>query len=78
MKDLKSVGILVVGAAIGALAMLAYQPLSIEQAHERGFKEGHRTALSLTPVSHELEMVCAGLWFGGKGEEYWRNKWARK
>jgi hypothetical protein len=75
---MRTAGILVVGMAIGMLVMYAYQPLSIQQAHEKGFKEGHKVALTLTPVSHELEMVCAGLWFGGKGEEYWRNKWAKQ
>jgi hypothetical protein len=75
---MRTAGILIVGVLLGIFGTNAYRPLASVESYERGFEEGNRHALKLTPVSHELEMVCAGLWFGGKGEEYWRNKWAKQ
>jgi hypothetical protein len=39
-------------------------PHRMEQEYAKGLAEGRRTALHTSPVSEELEMVCAGLWVG--------------
>ena len=40
-----------------------------------GTAEGHstalKTALKTNPPSEELEMVCAGLWFGNQAKKYY-------
>jgi hypothetical protein len=44
-------------------------PHRMEQEYARGVAEGRRTALHTTPVSEELEMVCAGLWVGEQAKK---------
>lgn len=67
----------VVGAAgilIGFLIAHVVQPQNLKDAWDSGYKTGSRDALSLNPVSQELEMICAGLWFGDEGKKYWKAK----
>lgn len=48
------------------VAMIAalWIPYKMDEAYAKGLAEGKRTALHTTPVSEELELVCAGLWVG--------------
>jgi hypothetical protein len=41
----------------------------MDQRYAEGLAEGKRTALHTTPVSEELEMVCAGLWVGEQAKK---------
>jgi hypothetical protein len=44
--------------------MALWIPHRMDQQYAKGFMEGRRTALHTSPVSEELELVCAGLWVG--------------
>lgn len=44
-------------------------PHRLEQEYARGLMEGRRTALHTSPVSEELELVCAGLWVGEQAKK---------
>jgi hypothetical protein len=44
-------------------------PHRMDQRYAEGVAEGRRTALHTTPVSEELEMVCAGLWVGEQAKK---------
>lgn len=37
-----------------------------------GYADGRKNALRLNPVGEDLEMACAGLWFGKHGEIYYK------
>jgi len=63
-----------VGVLIGFLIAYVVQPQNLKDAWDSGYKTGGRDALSLNPVSQELEMICAGLWFGDEGKKYWKAK----
>jgi hypothetical protein len=41
----------------------------MDQRYAEGVAEGRRTALHTSPVSEELEMVCAGLWVGDQAKK---------
>ena len=42
-----------------------------------GEKQGMKKALSINPVSEELEMTCAGLWVGEQNKKAWKKENAR-
>lgn len=42
-----------------------------DDKYEQGYKDGLKNALKTNPPSHELEMVCAGLWVGEQNKKYW-------
>ena len=44
-------------------------PHRMDQRYAEGVAEGRRTALHTTPVSEELELVCAGLWVGEQAKK---------
>jgi high-affinity Fe2+/Pb2+ permease len=66
------------GLIVGGLLVWGWswftEPHTMRDAHDRGYADGYKKALKTTPASHELEMACVSLWFGGKGEEYWKLK----
>ena len=39
-----------------------------------GIAEGMKKALSINPVSEELEMTCAGLWVGEQNKKAWKKE----
>lgn len=53
------------------VAMIAalWIPYKMDEAYAKGLAEGKRTALHVTPVSEELELVCAGLWVGEQAKK---------
>lgn len=38
--------------------------------YKKGFDQGYKDALYKRPVSHDLDMVCAGLWVGRENLKY--------
>ena len=44
-------------------------PHRMNEEYAKGLAEGRRTALHTTPVSEELELVCAGLWVGEQAKK---------
>jgi hypothetical protein len=50
-----------------------YHHLAVAQAKMEGYERGATEALSISPPSERLEMVCAGLWFSEVGKE-WQKK----
>lgn len=53
------------------VAMIAalWIPYKMDEAYAKGLAEGKRTALHVTPVSEELELVCTGLWVGEQAKK---------
>ena len=41
-----------------------------KRAEDVAYKQGYKDALNKRPVSHDLEMVCAGLWIGQENLKY--------
>ena len=37
---------------------------------QAAYEQGYKDALYKRPVSHDLEMVCAGLWIGQENAKY--------
>ena len=42
--------------------------------YDKGYQQGRKDALRMNPVSNDLEMTCAGLWFGKEGAIYYQMK----
>jgi hypothetical protein len=40
--------------------------------YSAGYDQGRKDALRMNPVSDDLEMTCAGLWFGKEGPIYYQ------
>lgn len=40
--------------------------------YDKGYEKGLKDALRTNPVSDDLEMTCAGLWFGKHGPIYYQ------
>ena len=49
-------------------------PHRMDQEYAKGVAEGRRTALHTSPVSEELEMVCAGLWVGEQAKKQYKKE----
>ncbi len=58
----------VLGLIVVLIAAL-WIPHRMDQRYAEGLAEGRRTALHTTPVSEELELVCAGLWVGEQAKK---------
>ena len=56
---------------VGILSL--WIPHRMDQRYAEGLAEGRRTALHTTPVSEELELVCAGLWVGEQAKKASKN-----
>ena len=61
--------LIVGGIAMGSVAIL-YHHHAVAKAGLKGYELGAKAALSVSPPSERLEMVCAGLWFSDIGEEW--------
>ena len=44
--------------------------IRIQKQADAAYKQGYKDALYKRPVSHDLEMVCAGLWIGEQNKKY--------
>lgn len=63
--------IMIVLIIVGIAAL--WIPYRMDQRYAEGLVEGRRTALHTTPVSEELELVCAGLWVGEQAKKASKN-----
>lgn len=57
---------LAIGVAIGNWLTLDAAIRLAATHYEQGIQHGHKKALSLNPVSADLEYTCAGLWLGSQ------------
>ena len=62
--------LLIVAGVVGLSTAVLYHHLAVAQARVEGYELGAKQALSISPPSERLEMVCAGLWFSDIGEEW--------
>ena len=62
--------LLIVAGVVGLSTTVLYHHLAVAQARVEGYELGAKQALSVSPPSERLEMVCAGLWFSDIGEEW--------
>jgi hypothetical protein len=65
--------LLIVAGVVGLSTAVLYHHLAVAQARVDGYELGAKEALSISPPSELLEMVCAGLWFSDIGEQ-WQKK----
>jgi hypothetical protein len=65
--------LLIVAGVVGLSTAVLYHHLAVAQAKVEGYELGAKEALSISPPSERLEMVCAGLWFSEAGKE-WQKK----
>jgi hypothetical protein len=54
---------------MGSIAIL-YHHHAVAEAGLKGYELGAKQALSVSPPSERLEIVCAALWFSDIGEEW--------
>lgn len=59
-------GIMLIVLVIGLNAGKIEAKKQADAAYQQGYKD----ALYKRPVSHDLEMVCAGLWIGQENAKY--------
>lgn len=60
---------------LGLMALFVVTFLMGEQIGLReGYQKGYKTALSTSPISEDLEMVCVGLWVGEQNRQYIEKK----
>ena len=62
--------LLIVAGVVSLSTAVLYHHLAVAQARVEGYELGAKQALSVSPPSERLEMVCAGLWFSDIGEEW--------
>jgi predicted RNA-binding protein YlxR (DUF448 family) len=55
---------------VGCVGLVYLGYLQGREAYVAGYNQGYKDALYKRPVSNDLEMVCAGLWFGKETEKY--------
>ena len=53
-------------------AVILHNSLEVrtKKAASAAYEQGYKDALYKRPVSHDLEMVCAGLWIGQENAKY--------
>ena len=42
----------------------------MDDRYQEGYKAGLKSALKTNPPSEDLELTCAGLWFGNQAKKY--------
>ena len=62
--------LLIVAGVVGLSTAVLYHHLAVAEAKAYGYAMGSKEALSISPPSEQLEMVCAGLWFSEAGKEW--------
>lgn len=55
---------------VGCVGLVYLGYLQGREAYVAGYNQGYKDALYKRPVSDDLEMVCAGLWFGKETEKH--------
>jgi uncharacterized membrane-anchored protein YitT (DUF2179 family) len=65
--------LLIVAGVVGLSTAVLYHHNAVAEAGLKGYDLGAKQALSISPPSERLEMVCAGLWFSDIGEQ-WQKK----
>ena len=59
---------------LGCVGLVYLGYLQGRAVYVAGYDQGHKDALYMRHVSDELEMVCAGLWFGEQSKQYLERK----
>jgi hypothetical protein len=62
--------LLIVLGVVGLSTAVLYHHNAVAEAGLKGHERGAKEALSISPPSERLEMVCAGLWFSEVGKEW--------
>jgi uncharacterized membrane-anchored protein YitT (DUF2179 family) len=62
--------LLIVAGVVGLSTAVMYHHNAVAEAGLKGYELGAKQALSISPPSERLEMVCAGLWFSEVGKEW--------
>jgi uncharacterized membrane-anchored protein YitT (DUF2179 family) len=62
--------LLIVGGIVACSTAILYHHHAVAEAGLKGYELGAKQALSVSPPSERLEMVCAGLWFSDIGQEW--------
>jgi hypothetical protein len=62
--------LLIVAGVVGLSTAVLYHHLAVAEAKAYGYAMGTREALSVTPPSEQLEVVCAGLWLADNDRKW--------
>ena len=62
--------LLITAGVVGLSTAVLYHHHAVAEARVQGYAQGSKDALSVSPPSDRLEMVCAGLWFSDIGQEW--------
>ena len=63
------VGFVVFCIVTGVILYNSFE-IRVQKQTDAAYKQGYKDALYKRPVSHDLEMVCAGLWIGEQTKKY--------
>lgn len=58
--------------ASAAVFFIWWTAVPSDDLYAAGYAQGRKDALRTDQVSNELEMTCAGLWFGKEGPIYYQ------
>ena len=63
-------------AIVSLILVLLYTLVQfrIDDRYEEGYKAGVKSALKTNPPSEDLELTCAGLWFGNQAKKYYEKE----
>jgi hypothetical protein len=61
---------LLILGVVGLSTAVLYHHLAVAEAKAYGYAMGTREALSVTPPSEQLEVVCAGLWLADNDRKW--------
>lgn len=76
---MKTIILCAVSAAVSAwFVSMQYENEGLRSQYDTGYKNGWKAALYKRPVHEELELVCAGLWFGRENQKYQERQNASK
>jgi hypothetical protein len=62
--------LLIVAGVVGLSTAVLYHHLAVAEAKAYGYAMGAKEALSVTPPSEQLEVVCAGLWLADNDRKW--------
>ena len=61
---------LLILGVVGISTAVLYHYHAVAEAGLRGYEMGAKEALSVTPPSEQLEVVCAGLWLADNDRKW--------
>ena len=62
--------LLIVAGVVGLSTAVLYHHLAVAEAKAYGYAMGTKEALSVTPPSDDLEVVCASLWLADNDRKW--------